>query len=176
LNFVPYRIDLTPFAGVLSNGQPHTIALSVYNADSYFSATGTLLVYLDHGAQQVTEQVTENTIGSGPNPTINENVRTDSSGNITAAVTTTSSRKFKLAGFVNTSHGRVDAQVKQMVNFKNDQSFEITASTYSQDFSEEAEMKSTTDTRQGEMLFETKETLSYPLTVDYTLTFAATGP
>jgi len=26
LNFCPYRIDLTPFAGVLSNGQPHTIA------------------------------------------------------------------------------------------------------------------------------------------------------
>jgi hypothetical protein len=106
LNFVPYRIDLTPFAGLLSNGQPHTIALSVYNADSYFSAIETLLVYLDHGAQQVTGQVTENTIGSDPTPAINENVQTDSSGNITATVKTTSSREFKVAGFLNTSRGK----------------------------------------------------------------------
>ncbi|MGA9182736.1 MAG: peptide-N4-asparagine amidase, partial [Candidatus Acidiferrales bacterium] len=29
LNFVPYRVDLTPFAGVLSNGEEHTVAISV---------------------------------------------------------------------------------------------------------------------------------------------------
>ena len=39
LNFVPYRVNLTPFAGLLSDGQPHTVSLSVYNADNYFSAT-----------------------------------------------------------------------------------------------------------------------------------------
>src|SRR5271168_4786978 len=43
LNFTPYRVNLTPFAGVLSNGQPHTVSLSVYNADNYFSATAALL-------------------------------------------------------------------------------------------------------------------------------------
>lgn len=175
LNFVPYRIDLTPFAGVLSNGQPHTIALSVYNADSYFSATGTLLIYLDHGAQQVTGQVTENTVGSGPNPTIVENVKTDSSGNITATVTTASSRGFTVAGFVNTSHGRVDTQVKQTVNFSNDQSFTITKTIYTQDISQKTEVQSTTNTRQGGATFETREKFSYPVTVDYTLTFAADG-
>lgn len=175
LNFVPYRVDLTPFAGMLSNGQPHTVALSVYNADNYFSATGTLLVYLDHDAQQVTGQVTENTIGSGPNPTIREDVKTDSSGNITATVTTASSRDLTVAGFVNTSHGRVDTQVKQTVNFSNDQSFAITASAYTQYISQKTEMQSTTDTRQGGAIFETRERFSYPLTVDYTLTFAADG-
>ena len=35
LNFVPYRVDLTPFAGVLSNGQAHTVALNVFNANNY---------------------------------------------------------------------------------------------------------------------------------------------
>jgi len=54
LNFVAYRVDLTPFAGVLSNGQPHTVALSVHNVDSYFSATATLLLYLDHGSEAIT--------------------------------------------------------------------------------------------------------------------------
>jgi hypothetical protein len=69
----------------------------------------------------------------------------------------------------------VDTQVKQTVSFKNDQNFEITASTYTQDISQETEVKSTTDTRQGQILFETEERFSYPLTVDYMLTFAADG-
>ena len=47
LDFVPYRVNLTPFASLLSNGQPHTIALSVFNDDSYFSATASLLLFLD---------------------------------------------------------------------------------------------------------------------------------
>jgi len=37
LNFIPYRVDLTPFAATLSNGQQHTIALSVCNANTWFS-------------------------------------------------------------------------------------------------------------------------------------------
>src|SRR5580700_303663 len=46
LNFKTYRVNLTPFAGVLSDGKPHTVSLSVYNADDYFSATASLLLYL----------------------------------------------------------------------------------------------------------------------------------
>ncbi len=54
LSFEPYRVDLTPFAGTLDDGNPHTIAVSVFNADSYFSAAANLLLYLDHGSAQVT--------------------------------------------------------------------------------------------------------------------------
>ena len=73
LNFEPYRVDLTPFAGVLSNGQPHTVAVNVYNADRYFSATANLLLYQDAGSHQVTGAVTTNTIGQ-PDPAITENI------------------------------------------------------------------------------------------------------
>lgn len=73
LNFEPYRVDLTPFAGVLSDGQQHTVALNVYNADGYFSATATVLLYLDAGSSQVTGMVTQNTIGQ-PDPSITENI------------------------------------------------------------------------------------------------------
>jgi len=62
LDFKPFRVDLTPFAGVLSNGKPHTVAISVFNADSYFLATGTLLVYTDKGTKQVTGEVITNTL------------------------------------------------------------------------------------------------------------------
>jgi Peptide N-acetyl-beta-D-glucosaminyl asparaginase amidase A len=175
LNFVPYRVELTPFAGVLSNGEQHTVALSVFNADSYFSATATLLLYLDHGAQQVGGEVTANTIGSAPSPTVDENLQTSTSGNITGSVATTSAREFKVSGFVNTSHGRVDTEVRQSVNFKNVQNFDITSSVYTQDIFQETNVVSSTTTREGGNSVETQETFSYPLTVDITLTFAADG-
>ncbi len=67
LNFEPYRVDLTPFAGVLSNGQQHTVAVSVYNANGYFEATANLLLYLDSGSTQITGAVTTNSI-TPPDP------------------------------------------------------------------------------------------------------------
>lgn len=175
LNFVPYRVDLTPFAGLLSNGQQHTVALSVFNANSYFSATGTLLLFLDHGAKQVTGEVTANTIRAAPNPVIDEDLQIDTSGDITGTVTTTSARCFKLAGFVNTSHGRIETEVAQSVNFKNLQTFDITASVYGQDVSQLSNVESTTTTRQGPLSFQTRETFSYPFTFNYTDTFNADG-
>jgi hypothetical protein len=175
LNFVPYRVDLTPFAGVLSNGQPHTVALSVYNADSYFSATGTLLLYLDHGAKEVTGAVTANTITPAPSPTITNDLQTDSSGDITGSVSTASNRQFKVTGFVNTSHGRIDTEVQQTVNFKNVQNFDITSAIYTQDISQQTSVQSLTTTRQGFLSYFSQETFTYPLTMDIGLTFASDG-
>lgn len=175
LNFVPYRVNLTPFAGLLSDGNPHTIALSVFNANGFFSATATLLIYQDRHSELVTGGVTANTIGSGPNPSINENVQTDASGNISGSVTTTSSREFRVAGFVNTSQGRVDTVVRQTVNFNNVQNFVINATTYTQDITEGTDVESSTLTRQGPAVFAATETFHYPLTLNYTLTFLADG-
>ena len=175
LNFVPYRVDLTPFAGVLSNDQPHKVALSVYNADNYFSATATLLLYLDHGSKAVTGTVTTNTIGASPSPSVKENLHTDASGNISGSVTTASIRKFGVDGFVNTSHGRVDTQVRQTVNFRNLQNFTITATTYVQDISQNTEVVSNTIRRQGPGSFAVVETFRYPLTLNISLNFAPDG-
>lgn len=175
LNFVPYRVNLTPFAGLLSDGNPHTIALSVFNANGFFSATATLLIYQDRHSELVTGGVTANTIGSGPNPSINENVQTDASGNISGSVTTTSSREFRVAGFVNTSQGRVDTIVRQAVNFNNVQNFVINATTYTQDITEGTDVESSTLTRRGPAAFAATETFHYPLTLNYTLTFLADG-
>ena len=40
------------------------VSVSVFNANSGFSTTATLLVFQDHGSQQVTGEVTRNTIGA----------------------------------------------------------------------------------------------------------------
>src|SRR5213075_1128046 len=85
-NFVPYRVDLTPFAGLLSNGQPHQVGVRVYNANNYFLVAGSLLLYLDHGSLQVTGAVTRNTLTAVPNPTIAENLTTGADGSISGTV------------------------------------------------------------------------------------------
>lgn len=175
LNFVPYRVDLTPFAGILSNGQPHTIALTVYNANNYFSATATLLLFLDHNSQQVTGAVTANTIGNGPTPSINENLQTDASGAITGSVTATSSREFTVAGYANTSHGKVSTEVHQTVDFENLQKFTINTSQFVQDISQHTRVESLTIARSGPSTIVSQETFHYPLTMNIGLNFAADG-
>ncbi len=175
LNFVPYRVDLTPFAGVLSNGQQHTLALSVYNANGYFSATATLLLYVDGGSKEVTGAVTSNTLASAPSPVLSENLQTDASGDVTGTVSTTSARNFKISGYVQTSHGRIDTDVAQSVNFSNVQTFTINANTYVQDIAQKTDVTSKTTARQGFGVFETVETFHYPLTVDIGLNFPADG-
>jgi hypothetical protein len=175
LNFVPYRVDLTPFAGLLSNGQPHTIAVSVFNADTYFSATATLLLFQDRGSDVVTGEVTADTIGNGPNPSVNENLQTDASGNVTGTVTTSSAREFKVAGFVNTSHGKVNTEVHQSMNFNNVQNFTINAATFVQDISQNTEVESRTITQRGSEFFESLQKFGYPLTMNISFVVAPDG-
>jgi hypothetical protein len=74
LDFVPYRVNLTPFASLLSDGQPHTVALSVFNDDTYSSVTGSRLLFLDSRSSQVTGAVTKNTLTS-PFPVVTENLQ-----------------------------------------------------------------------------------------------------
>jgi Peptide N-acetyl-beta-D-glucosaminyl asparaginase amidase A len=145
LNFAPYRVDLTPFAGLLSNGQPHQVSVSVFNANSGFSTTATLLVFQDHGSQQVTGEVTRNTIGA-PNPSVVEKLTTAADGSITGSVTVGSSRSFRVEGFVRTSHGRVETDVRQDIQFSNRQDFNITNTAFVQSIKQRTTISSESST------------------------------
>jgi hypothetical protein len=175
LNFVPYRVDLTPFAGVLSNGHPHQVGVSVFNADNYFLVAASLLLYLDAGSTHVTGAVTQNTIGSVPPPTIQKNLTTAADGSITGTVTTGDRRRFTLAGFVNTSHGKVETTVRQDLAFSNRQQFNITATQYVQDIKQGTEIGSVTETRQGHSVAVAEKASSYPLTLDISFVVNADG-
>ncbi|MFZ0285227.1 MAG: peptide-N4-asparagine amidase [Terriglobales bacterium] len=168
LDLMPYRVNLTPFAGLLSNGQPHTVAMSVLNVTSQFSVTGSLLLYEDHGSQQVTGELTQDTIKS-PNPVVATNLHVNG-GNVIGTVSTTSERQFQIAGYVNTSHGRVKTIVQQSVNFSNQQGFKITPSVYVQDISQLTPANSIV-TAQGSGGSVSTESFSYPLTLGITVTF-----
>jgi hypothetical protein len=174
LNFVPYRVDLTPFAGVLSNGQPHQVGVSVFNANNYFAVAASLLLYLDHGSSHVTGAVTQNTVGT-PHPAVQENLSTAADGTITGTVTTTSARHLVLAGYANTSHGRVETKVLQDVRFSNKQDFTVAATQYVQNITQATTVSSGTETRQGHSVALSGARFSYPLTLNISQLFNADG-
>lgn len=165
LDFVPYRVDLTPFAGVLSDGNAHTVAVSVYNANSYFLATANLLVYTDHGSSKVTGGLLSDTLGI-PSPMVQDNITSPSAGVYTGTVDTTASRSFTVSGFVNTSHGRVNTTVNESVGFANEQSFTINATQYIQDITQATAVDSSTMTKNGGVTSTHEQHFEYPLTVD----------
>jgi len=171
LNFDPYRVDLTPFAGLLSNGQPHQIAVNVFNANNGFSTTATVLLFEDHDSTVVTGEVTRNTIGAGPSPNVVENLTTDASGNITGTVTVTSARQFTVEGFVLTSHGRVNTKVVQDINFSNSQNFNITNTAFVQNITQRTNISSETETRQDgdddSSLSSSRQRFEWPLDLDF---------
>ncbi|MGA8028723.1 MAG: peptide-N4-asparagine amidase [Bryobacteraceae bacterium] len=173
-DFVPYRVDLTPFAGVLSDGKEHTIALSVYNADSYFLATANLLVYTDHGSHSVTGGILSNNLPATPAPNVVENLTTGSNGDISGTVTVTSTRDYSITGYVETSHGRIETTVAQLIRFVNTQMFEITPTVYVQDIHQSTTISGQT-TSNGAVVQSTLKSFEYPLILNYSALTDATG-
>jgi len=178
LNFVPYRVDVTPFAGVLSDGQPHRFAIKVTNNSQFFSTTATLLLYLDHRSTQVTGAVTRNTIGA-PSPAVNAALSTDlTTGTVSGTVTTTSSRHFVLAGWVQTSHGRIRTEIAQAIDFSNVQQFVSPQSlpeTFVQNITQSTAISSTTRVQGGSGSGETSVRMSWPLEMDLTVNIDGSG-
>jgi hypothetical protein len=175
LNFKPFRVPLTPFAGVLSNGAiAHQIALSVYGANGYFSVAGALMLYLDHGGSQVTGSITQNTLAASPSPTVTNNIVTNN-GVTSGTLDTTSQRNFTITGSLVTSTGSQTYTVNQVSNFVNDQKFKISDTVYDQIIKQATNTTVQTSLVQSGGTVNTAITLSYPLTVDYLETVQKNG-
>lgn len=175
LDFKPYRVDLTPFAALLSDGNPHTVAISVFNADSYFLATANLLVYTDHGKSRVNGMVTTNTLASAPTPIVIENIAANSNGSYTGSISDESNRSFTISGFVNTSHGHVVTTVQERVHFINTQEFDVNPGTGipdDQDAQQDTTVDSLTSTQQGNVVTSHEERFDYPLTMNYSFIYS----
>ncbi|MFZ1138778.1 MAG: peptide-N4-asparagine amidase [Candidatus Sulfotelmatobacter sp.] len=167
LDFVPYRVNLTPFAGLLSNGQPHTIALSVFNDDSYFSETASLLLFLDRGATQISGAVTKNTLTS-PSPVVTENLQGTST--VTGTINITANRNFTIAGYVKTSHGKVTTSVSERQDFSSTQTIDFDTVNFTvldQNTSVENRVSAATAVSTDEGTVVTRDNFSFPITVDF---------
>jgi len=168
LNFIPYRVDLTPFAGVLSDGQPHTVAVSVFNARDHFSTTASLLLFLDHRSTRVRGSVLVDTLAAAPTPKVTTQITTAADGAISGPVDVTESRAYRIAGFVDTSHGRVQTEVTGDIQFANRQRFDITAVLYHQRIVQNTRILVRTSTTERGRRTEQLAQLEWPLTLDFT--------
>ncbi len=175
LNFKPYTVDLTPFAGALSDGSSHTVSMSVFNADHEFDVTGTLLLYLDHGATETGGAFTENTLSPAPAPSIEAEAPVDASGTTHGKTLVSSLRTFTLSGFVNTSHGKVTTTVNEQVDFGNYQLLTVNNFIYTQDLAQLTTAQTDTKTQSGSGVVETQTNTVYPFTFNYAYNSNADG-
>lgn len=168
LDFVPYRVNLTPFAGMLNDGNPHTVSLSIFNDDSYFSETASLLLFLDQGSTQVTGALLKNTLAV-PSPVVTENLQGTST--VTGTIGVTSKRNFTISGYVNTSHGRVSTSIKEDQDFSSTTNinFDIVNFTFlDQLTSVENKVSTITTVTDSDGRKVENYNFSFPITVDVT--------
>lgn len=175
LDFVPFRVNLTPFAGLLSDGNPHTIAVDVFDRNfstpsisSFFSMTSSLLLFLDHGSSQVTGALTKDTLAE-PSPAITENLTPITQSPVTGTIGVTSNRNFSISGFVNTSHGKVATTVAEQREFSSSQAIDfdtVAFSVLNQDLSLTNRLISSTTVRSNNGVEVTEEKYSFPITVN----------
>lgn len=121
LNLKPYRINLTPFAGALSDGNPHTLVIDDINTLGSAYINADLFVYTDHGGATTTGEVTTNTLTVNPGTGIGASINLDANGNGTAQIDESLKRSFTITGFVNTSAGKFATTVAETVAFSNAQ-------------------------------------------------------
>lgn len=169
LNFVPYRVNLTPFAGLLSDGNQHTVSLSVFNDDSYFSETASLLLYIDQGSTQTTGAVLKNTL-TVPSPVVQENLH--GTGTVKGTIGVKSDRSFIIAGYVNTSHGRVSTSIDQHQDFSSTEKIDFDTVNFTvldqkTDVHNSVTSTTTVSSNQGTVI--THDDFSFPITVDVIL-------
>jgi len=174
LNFTPYRVDLTPFAGVLSDGQPHTVAVNVFGANNHFATTASLLLYLDRRTTRTRGAVLVNTLAA-PTPTVTTSITTAADGTISGPVDVTETRLSRIIGFVDTSHGRVRTEIDTAVRFANHQRFDITAALYHQRIDQTTGIVVRTSTDERGRHSEQIAQLDWPLLVDFSFASNADG-
>lgn len=137
LLYVPHRVDLSPFAALLSDGATHTVAVRIAsnsrqgitnNPVAGVWAAANLLIYQDRRAKQVTGMITRNDLASQPaTPRLTSTLARGRQGNVGGSVTTALSRHFVIDGYVDGSKGRIRHRVERWVNFDNTQQFSVTS-------------------------------------------------
>lgn len=169
LAFVPSRIDLTPFAGALSDGASHTVAISVEGAQDHYAVVGNLLVYRDAGATSTGGAIFSNSLTTATltAPVVTDGTVVAPDGSISGVLGTTATRHYAVTGYVNTSKGRVTTLVDQTLAFDNEQTFQINAAVYSQVIAQTSTAATAVTTSQGGTTTIDRFSLSYPLNLAY---------
>ena len=157
LAFEPWRVDLSPFAAKLNDGQPHTVSLSVFNAGDHFSMAANLLVYLDSASTRVRGALTSNTLAATASPTV---VHDGMSVDVVA------NRSHTIAGYVDTSRGRIETTIQQTIAFSSEQDFDISDTVFKQHITQGTDVSTTTRVKQGGATAVLHEARHFPLALN----------
>jgi hypothetical protein len=106
---------------------------------------------------------------------VKNNVVLDGSGNASGGVTVTSAQNFTIAGFVNTSHGRVSTKIQQNVNFSNAQTVTSTATQFGQGAVQTSTISGKTTTQDGFLVTSKETNVSYPFNINFLETVETNG-
>ncbi|WP_158545080.1 peptide-N4-asparagine amidase [Dyella monticola] len=170
LNFTPYRVNLTPFAALLDDGKPHTVAVRVLDAHDFFSLAANLLVWRDQQRDVLTGKLTQNTLATqqtDPPPQVQRHFKHGTGGTLQGEVDTLQKSHYIITGELQTSHGKIVTRVEQHADFDNRQSFDHPSKdTYSQRIAMHTQV--TDDVRTTTDAGTTQHThhLEYPLLID----------
>jgi hypothetical protein len=176
LDFKPFRVDLTPFAGSLDDGKQHTVAVSVYNADNYFSVTGTLLLYLDHSSTKpLTGGVDSDDLAATPPLEIAEGGAFNSSGDGNGTIDTKSRRLFKIVGHVTSSSGTTTSTASEALDFTQHQAIASTNSEFIQEIHQDTAITAYSERTTAGGSTAQKTTADWPLTFLYYYVIAKDG-
>ncbi|MFU8854494.1 peptide-N4-asparagine amidase [Micromonospora sp. SL1-18] len=116
-NIQATRYDLTPFAGQLTDGQPHRVrvrTVGVPAGQSGWDTPTNFLVWRDHDSTRVTGKLLSHGLGT---------LRTDLTSSVegdTHRVTVEAAHRFRAVGYLDTSHGRVVTTVEQALTNHNE--------------------------------------------------------
>ena len=124
-NFIPFRVDLTPFAGLLDDGQAHTVAVRVPGADHFFSVAANLLVYVDESGRELSGSLTGNNLRpqQPAGVVVHSTLHAGSHGASEGALSTDLTQAYVISGSLHTSRGTIDTTVRYDGRFHNQQTF-----------------------------------------------------
>jgi hypothetical protein len=168
LNFLPYRLDLTPFTGLLTDGGQHAISVRVLGANHYFSVAAVLLIYRNSQANEARGRVTRNTLaGASLKPTVISTLGAGAA-NVNGNVLTRAKQSYVIEGYINTPAGRVRTRVEQSILFANKQKFtSVDPQTLRQVTEQTWHAESTSSSTRGASAHRSfRRSLDYSLTAD----------
>ena len=167
LNLKPYRVDLTPFAALLSDGGPHTVAVSVFNAGAGFSEAANLLLTTDPTTTQVTGGLLQNTLTAEPSPQVQSYLGTAADGTVSGPVNVQNARAWQISGYITTAAGTTTTTITANNSFTNDQSEEVSNTIDQQYISQQSNQEEITTTSSPTGTTQSTHIISYPLVVNF---------
>ncbi|MER8184355.1 peptide-N4-asparagine amidase [Kitasatospora sp. NPDC094015] len=169
-----YRLDLTPYVGLLLDGRPHAVGVAVNAAESQSNDLWTgqvnLFAETDHGRARTEGGLTEYRVA----PAAAVSTALTDQGGGSGHWTVTAARHDRATGWVQTSHGRVSTEVRDDLTFSSEQ--QLGASGNELTLHNRTDLTRSSETRGGGCLPQLRSSHeSDPLDVDYRFSRDAAG-